>query len=194
MNSNRFLWFLGASSVLIAIAVDFGVQASRDQRVGEAGREHRATGVNGLTIPQPLTAEHRELREELLNGAKEAGEIGGEARKVEALLNPHFEKEEQSALPLLGLLVRASKGDAVPDTQKVAAMEGKLKADLPGMLDENRRIAAAIDGLQVAANKSGKTAYIHFAEELKLHAQTEEQVLYPAALLVGEYLELTNRK
>ena len=28
-----------------------------------------------------------------------------------------------------------------------------------------------------------------FADALTLHAQTEEQVLYPAAILVGEYVE-----
>jgi hypothetical protein len=27
-------------------------------------------------------------------------------------------------------------------------------------------------------------------EKLKLHAQTEEEVLYPAAILIGEYLKL----
>jgi hypothetical protein len=29
-----------------------------------------------------------------------------------------------------------------------------------------------------------------FAEKLRLHARTEEGVLYPAAILVGEYLKL----
>jgi hypothetical protein len=29
----------------------------------------------------------------------------------------------------------------------------------------------------------------HFAEKLRLHAETEEQVLYPAAILVGEYVK-----
>lgn len=30
-----------------------------------------------------------------------------------------------------------------------------------------------------------------FAEKLKLHAQTEEEVLYPAAILLGEHLKRT---
>jgi hypothetical protein len=33
---------------------------------------------------------------------------------------------------------------------------------------------------------------VHFAEKLKLHAKNEEEVLYPAAILVGEYLKLQN--
>ena len=36
------------------------------------------------------------------------------------------------------------------------------------------------------------TEYVEFAEDLKLHAQTEEEVTYPAAILVGEYLPLTD--
>jgi len=32
--------------------------------------------------------------------------------------------------------------------------------------------------------------YVEFAENLKLHAKTEEEVMYPAAILVGEYLKL----
>jgi hypothetical protein len=32
--------------------------------------------------------------------------------------------------------------------------------------------------------------HARFAEKLMLHAKTEEEVLYPAAILVGEYLKL----
>jgi len=31
---------------------------------------------------------------------------------------------------------------------------------------------------------------ISFSEKLSAHAQNEEQVMYPAAILVGEYLKL----
>ena len=31
---------------------------------------------------------------------------------------------------------------------------------------------------------------MEFAESLTLHAQTEEEVMYPAALLVGEYVRV----
>ena len=41
----------------------------------------------------------------------------------------------------------------------------------------------------VAARAEGHTQYADFAEELKLHARTEEEVMYPAAVLVGEYIK-----
>jgi hypothetical protein len=33
-------------------------------------------------------------------------------------------------------------------------------------------------------------AYARFAETLRLHAQTEEEVFYPTAIVIGEYLKL----
>ena len=46
----------------------------------------------------------------------------------------------------------------------------------------NPRLRVAID----AAKAENKPGIAHFAEKLMLHAQMEEQVLYPAAILVGE--------
>lgn len=69
-------------------------------------------------------------------------------------------------------------------------MTDKLKEDLPSMLDEHKEIVDALEKLIDAANQENKLEYSHFAEKLKLHAQTEEEVLYPAAILVGEYLKL----
>ena len=46
-----------------------------------------------------------------------------------------------------------------------------------------RRIVAKLDD---AAKAENKPHIVHFAEKLMLHAQSEEQVLYPAAILVGE--------
>ena len=40
------------------------------------------------------------------------------------------------------------------------------------------------------AIKEKKMEYVKFADKLILHAQNEEEVLYPASILVGEYLKL----
>jgi hypothetical protein len=50
------------------------------------------------------------------------------------------------------------------------------------------RIRAAVAELRAAAESAGAEAQRELADELALHAQTEEQVLYPAALLVGDLL------
>lgn len=201
MNRRIFRQSLGIGGVLVA-AIAFLVYGAEgphgEHQEGHhhsaAHAEHHKGDGKGLSIPQPLTVEHHELHEELLKATKETGEVGDAARAVADLLHPHFVKEEEYALPLLGLLIPASKGEAVPHAKEAVAMAGKLKADLPHMLAEHRQIVAALDALKKAAKKAGKAEYVHFADKLKLHAETEEQVLYPAALLVGEYLKLKASK
>lgn len=60
------------------------------------------------------------------------------------------------------------------------------------MVEEPRQILKELDNLVDVTNKENKMEIIPFAEKLKLHAKNEEDVLYPAAILVGEYLKLRN--
>jgi hypothetical protein len=49
---------------------------------------------------------------------------------------------------------------------------------------------AALKKLSEAARAAGQNDVLSFAEKLTLHAQVEEQIMYPATLLLGEYLRL----
>ena len=69
-------------------------------------------------------------------------------------------------------------------------MTNRLKNDLGQMLEEHKAIVAQLEVLTDAAKEGRKYAYVRFAEKLVLHAQMEEEVLYPAAILIGEYLGL----
>jgi hypothetical protein len=80
--------------------------------------------------------------------------------------------------------------DVVPGMADVLALADRLEAELPGMLAEHQQIMAALGDLVAAANAEKRPKYAHFAEKLMSHASTEEEVLYPAALLVGRYLKL----
>jgi hypothetical protein len=111
------------------------------------------------------------------------------ARQVAALLHPHFVKEEEYALPPLGLLTALAEGRVIPEMVKVIELTDRLRADLPHMLDEHRTVVAALRRLAAAARKERKPAAEVFAAKLELHAETEEQVLYPAAILIGEYVK-----
>ncbi|MDZ7260614.1 MAG: hypothetical protein ONB05_00640 [candidate division KSB1 bacterium] len=55
-------------------------------------------------IPKPLKMEHEELHAELVRATKVGGEIGEAAKAVAEILHPHFVKEEEYALPPLGIL------------------------------------------------------------------------------------------
>ena len=54
------------------------------------------------------------------------------------------------------------------------------------MLAEHQQIGMALEKLRAAARAAGRGEYERFADALALHARTEEAVLYPAAILVGE--------
>jgi hypothetical protein len=54
------------------------------------------------------------------------------------------------------------------------------------MLEEHVQIRAAVADLRAAAEAGQAPAQVRLAAELARHARSEEDVLYPAAVLVGE--------
>jgi|SRR5208337_196939 len=143
-----------------------------------------------INIPKPLKAEHEELHAELVAATNAGGKVGEAAKSVAQVLHPHFVKEEEYAMPPLGLLTMLAEGKLPSNIPAVIAMTDKLKSDLSLMLHEHKAVIAALHKLMVAAENVRRPEIIHFAEKLKLHAQTEEEVLYPAAILIGEYLKM----
>lgn len=139
-------------------------------------------------IPKPLQVEHEELHATLVRATREPGAVGEAAREVARMLHPHFVAEEEFALPPLGLLSALAAGAATPEMAGVLTMTRRLKAELPKMLAEHERIVGALEKLRTAAHAAGMAEYELFADALVLHARTEEQVLYPAAILVGEHV------
>lgn len=142
-----------------------------------------------LEIPKPMVLEHEALRQQLKRATTLPGATGEAAREVARLMHPHFEKEEAYALPPLGLLGPLARGELTKAMREVLPLTDRLKAELPEMLAEHRAIVAALDRLAEAARAAQDDGVVEFVEELKLHAQTEEDVAYPAAILVGEYVK-----
>lgn len=141
-------------------------------------------------IPQSMKEEHEELQNELKKAINAGGKVGEAAKVVADVLHPHFEREEKFALPPLGLLPALASGKIEPEMAEVIIMTDTLKAELPDMLKEHKSIVAALDKLKDAVKQENKPDVVHFVEKLILHAQSEEQVSYPTAILIGEYLSL----
>ena len=145
-------------------------------------------------IPQSLTSEHQELHSELEKATKIGGYVGDAAKVVAKVLHPHFVREEECALPPLGLLPLLAKGEISPDMEEALSMTDRLKAELPQMLEEHKSIVSALKGLSFAATKANKKEIAKFTEKLTLHAQMEEELLYPTTILIGEYLKIKLKK
>jgi hypothetical protein len=142
-----------------------------------------------MIIPEPLKLEHKELHRALGEAVKTFGPIGKAAEAVAKVLHPHFKKEEEYALPPIGLLKVLAKGKIPKDMEDALNMTKKLKKDLPHILKEHKAIIVKLKKLVTVAKKEKRPEFAHFAEKLILHARTEEEVIYPAAILIGEYLK-----
>ena len=146
--------------------------------------------TSNIQIPKSIQAEHEAIHSALVEATQAPGRVGTAAKDLAAVLHPHFVREEQIALPPLGLLVPLAAGDQLPETvlSEALAMTDALRSELPRMLEEHKQIRAAVDKLRQAARTEQATKYERLAEQLALHAQTEEEVLYPVAVLVGDIL------
>lgn len=142
-----------------------------------------------LIIPGSIEQEHVELHQQLEELTALEGKTGKKAKRVAELLDPHFEKEEELALPQLGLLVELSNGNIPEEIDRILVMSEKLKRELPRMLEEHKEITAALEELKDVAEEEDNKEAIEFADKLILHAKTEEEVMYPAAVLIGEFLK-----
>jgi hypothetical protein len=141
-------------------------------------------------IPASLKLEHEDLHADLVKATKAGGSVGEAAKNVAKALHEHFLKEEEMALPPIGLLSALARGEVDENMKTVLRMTDRLKAELPEMLEEHKAVVTALEKLIAAAEAENKPEHAGFAKKLMLHAQTEEEVLYPAAILVGEYLKL----
>ena len=143
-----------------------------------------------LHVPASIRAEHEDLHRDLARLMREPGEVGDAARGVARVLHRHFLKEEQLALAPLGVLAQVAEGRIPDEATEALDLTTRLKGEMPQMLAEHREIAVELDRLAAAALTAQDSESLEFAPRLQLHAESEEEVLYPAALLLGEYLKL----
>jgi hypothetical protein len=167
-------------------SVSSNSESSANQQPGTSHEQNKMK----LQVPSSIAAEHQELHEELARAIKSGGRTGDAAKIVEQRLSSHFEKEEAYALPQLALLAPLAEGEELPDMKPAIELSDRLKTEMPKMLEEHKAIVEALNSLKETAKTENKVQAISFAEKLSAHAQNEEQVMYPAAILVGEYLKL----
>jgi hypothetical protein len=76
----------------------------------------------------------------------------------------------------------------------VTTLTDSLRAEMPKMLAEHVQIRAATVKLEEAARSENNAQALKLTEKLKAHALTEEEVSYPAALLVGDIVKARTEK
>jgi hypothetical protein len=110
-----------------------------------------------------------------------------------------WNKGDQDALTQLTPLSSVSSTDwRTPIWLAGGAGKTWTKAEQEAGADATRQMTQEVPEPQTiylidAAKQENKIELAHFAEKLMLHAQTEEEILYPAAVLIGEYLKMKSR-
>lgn len=170
---------------LVALAIISLALIPRGTAVAQETHMHTVANVQ---VPSSVRAEHQEIHASLIEATRVAGPVGVAAKALADVLHPHFVREEQVALPPLAFLAPLARGEMPEGAATILAMSDTLKAELPAMLEEHKRIRAAVAELGKVARAAGATRYERLADQLAQHALTEEEVLYPAAILVGELL------
>jgi hypothetical protein len=148
--------------------------------------DHTLAPAQAFEIPASMRAEHEEIHAALERATQAPGRVGEAARALARVLHPHFVREEQIALPPLGLLAPLARGEFTEAMLDVLPMTELLRAELPHMLEEHVAIHAATKKLGEIARAERDTAVMRLAEQVALHAKSEEEMFYPAAMLVGD--------
>jgi len=179
--------------LLMAVTVPCGGMAVPFTVNAQDPHAHHAVTTE-FPIPASIRAEHAEIHGELVAATKLSGKTGEAARNLGGVLDPHFQREEQIALPPLGLLGPLSRGEFSASMTGIIAVTDSLRAEMPQMLAEHVQIRAAVAKLGEAARTENNAQALALTEKLKAHALTEEEVSYPAALLVGEMIKAKSEK
>lgn len=117
------------------------------------------------------------------------GEVGKAAKRVAEVLHPHFERENELALPVIGIARELAEDKTSADYPKALELHDRFKAEYDKMLQEHVEIVKALDELERVAKKAEKPAVVDFTRKLKMHAKTEEDLTYPAVLMAGKLLK-----
>ncbi len=148
----------------------------------------QSQGQGGAQIPASMRAEHDHIHHMLEEATQQPGAVGAAARELAVVLGPHFNRENEIALPPLGVLPELARGGVPADAEAVLAMTDALRAELPHMLEEHVHIDAAAKKLEAVAREHGAAEVERMASELQTHAQTEQEVSYPTALVIGDLI------
>jgi hypothetical protein len=141
--------------------------------------------IGMLTTPSSLVEEHEEIMGSLRNTARFPGETGKAVKELLDVLEPHFEKEEKFAMPVLGSLSDLVSGEHVPNLKEIADSQAPLMKEYQRMLQEHANLKRYIDRARMEARIAGRKEVSDLLDGLAHHARVEEEVLYPAALLAS---------
>lgn len=143
-------------------------------------------------VPESLKTEHNNLKDNIKDVIASGGETAQEAKKFASFMEQHFLKEEESILPNLGLLLTLAEGKWIVTSSDIFLMGDQLKKEVSELQEEHKQIIKMLEDLKIKAENENNIGWKKIVEDLMLHVQIEEEILYPATIVVGKYLDELN--
>jgi hypothetical protein len=101
----------------------------------------------------------------------------------------YFQEEEDYVLPPLQTLPSLGSEIIPAHGAEIIRLTEKLRSQLSHMNTEHQMIKAHVKELKLAALMTTTRMSALLEERIHKHASAEEEVYFPAAILVGEYLK-----
>ena len=146
--------------------------------------------MQNLQTPEPLKNEHQEFKDQLFEAVKSGGTLGKVTQQLVDILNSHFKMEEEFAFPPLTLLLPLSHGEIITDMKNALDIIERFTQELPKLTQEHHEIIRTLEDFDETVRIERKIEFTQFSSRLIHHARAEEGILFPAAILIGEYLRL----
>jgi hypothetical protein len=141
-------------------------------------------------VPSSIQQQHDTLLNKLSVIALFGDSTGKLAIRLQELVAHHFKEEEDYVLPALGVLPLLANGKLPDESKELIRLIDKFRSNAAHMIAEHQLIKAYLSELAQMAVKENHPEIAEFEKELHKHSGEEEEVFFPAALLVGDYLKL----
>ncbi len=142
-----------------------------------------------ISTPSSVKKEHEYLLDLIRQFSTEKDSAGRTANKILVTMEHHFSEEESYVLPPLGILPQLAKREVPAYSDSILALIKKFRTNSAHMIAEHQLINAYIEEW-LNTDGANRQEILFFKNELEAHARLEEEVLFPAAILIGEYLQL----
>ena len=140
-------------------------------------------------VPRYLMEEHEYLLGEMEKLSLGEDSTGRVAAKLFELMQHHFQEEEDYVFPPLQTLPSLASEIIPENSAQIIGLTEKLRSQLTHMNVEHQMIRAHLKALKLAAAYENHPDVTSLEEKIHRHSTAEEEVYFPVAILIGEYLK-----
>ena len=145
-------------------------------------------------VPHFIKEEHEHLLGELKKLTLTKDSTGRVAARTREFMQHHFQEEEDYVLPPLQTLPSLASEIIPEHSAEIIRLTEKLRSQLTHMNAEHQMIMAHLSELKQAAAYDNHPDITWLEEQIYKHAKAEEEVYFPAAIVIGGYLKQKGAK